>query len=112
MGHLLDYWAPREGLAKVECQDTFQVEQVLHPERFIQVVLGADTRLHGGVESTVATEGSDGITRHQIHHGEDQKCGAEENRNGLQQAAPDISRHKKGPRLGLQDGMHYNANTG
>ena len=90
--------------AEVEGEDSLEVQQVLHPEGLVQVVLGADLRGGGLGEAAVATECGDGVTWHQVDHREDQKGGSEEDRDGLEESPSDVAEHGQSFRFMLREG--------
>src|SRR6478735_9021302 len=84
-----------EVLAEVEGEDALEVEQVLDPERLVQVVLGPQFRGDGLVDRLVSEQGDDGVTGEAEDQEVDQQCCAQEDGNQLEKALEDVCRHQR-----------------
>jgi hypothetical protein len=83
----------RERDAEVAAEDAADVDEVLHDERLVEVVLLPQLLDHRGVRRLVAEKGDDGVARHGEDHEVDEEGRPEEDGDRLEYASEDISGH-------------------
>ena len=90
---LVDDQLTGESLAEVKSQRIFQEQQILHDERFIQIVFGTNLRGDGLIDRLIAKHRLNRVARQREHQGVHQKRRAENHRDHLQNASQKISAH-------------------
>jgi hypothetical protein len=75
--------AAREGHAEVERENALEVQQVLHDERLVEVIAGAQLVGDGGTDRLVSGQCRDGVSWQQEDHGIDQECRPDEHGDHL-----------------------------
>ncbi len=88
-----------EVLAEVKGEDALEVEQVLHPERLVQVVLGPELRGDDLVDRLVTEEGDDRVAGEAEDQEVDQQRCAQEDGDQLEKTLEDVSRHQRSTSL-------------
>ena len=80
--------------AQVTLEEVADVDEVLHDERLVQVVLGANLLDHSGGRGSVAVQGRDGVSGEREHHEVDQQRCTEKHRDHLKQAFAGVPDHQ------------------
>jgi hypothetical protein len=85
------------GGAEIALEEAADVEQILHDERLVEVVLLSHLLDHARSGRAIAVQGGDGIAGQREDHEVDQEGRAEEDGDELQEAFAGVPEHQRPP---------------